>query len=242
MKLLRVLFLFVLAVAVATPALAYDRRTPVVAAVAADGPAVVNIRTEQIVRRSAPPFFGFSDPFFDRFFQDLAPSRAYQTESLGSGVIIDPRGYVLTNAHVIEKASKIYVALPGHSKELQATLVGMTIEAAGAGEAVLSMPFAVKLAQEGGVMHGGALTSLAGTSVAIAIKGLLPPGTRFATTSLATRFLAPVTEGRVTAHAKVEGPRGRTLDGVALLTAADGTEVVRFDCTFRVARGQGRED
>lgn len=124
MKILRVLVLIALAAALAVPAAAFDRRTPVVLAVAADGPAVVNVRTEQIVRRSASPLFGFSDPFFDQFFQDMAPTRAYQTESLGSGVIIDPRGYVLTNAHVIEKASKIYVAVPGQTKELQATLVG----------------------------------------------------------------------------------------------------------------------
>ena len=121
-------------------------------------------------------------------------------------------------------------------------LLGMTIERTGAGEAVLSMPFAVKLAQGGGVMHGGALTTLADTAVAIAIKGLLPPGTVFATTSLTTRFLAPVTAGQVTARARVAGPEGRTFRGEALLSNEDGREVVRFDCTFRVARDQGWED
>ena len=44
--------------------LAYDRRTPIVEAVAKAGPAVVNIRTEQIVKRRSSPFFGFTDPFF----------------------------------------------------------------------------------------------------------------------------------------------------------------------------------
>ncbi|MDH4321287.1 MAG: trypsin-like peptidase domain-containing protein [Desulfobulbaceae bacterium] len=101
-----------------------DRRSPVVLAVAKAGPAVVNIRTEQIVKRRSTPFFGFSDPFFDQFFNDLGPTRTFKTQALGSGAIIDPRGYVVTNAHVIDKASRIFVALPNQRKELEASLVG----------------------------------------------------------------------------------------------------------------------
>jgi serine protease Do len=103
----------------------HERRSAVVEAVDKAGPAVVNIRTEQIVKRRSSPFFGFADPFFEEFFRDLAPPRIYRTQSLGSGVIIDPRGYILTNAHVIEKASKIYAALPHRKKELEAKLVGL---------------------------------------------------------------------------------------------------------------------
>jgi serine protease Do len=103
----------------------YDRRTPVVEAVEKASPAVVNIRTEQIVNRRSTPFFGFDDPFFEDFFRDLAPPRTYTTEALGSGVVVDPRGYILTNAHVIRKASRIYAALPGRDRELEAELVGM---------------------------------------------------------------------------------------------------------------------
>ncbi len=103
---------------------AADRRTPVVVAIEKAGPAVVNIRTEQIVKRQRSPFFGFGDSIFNDFFRDFAPPRAYKTQSLGSGVIIDPRGYVLTNAHVIEQASKIFIAVPGRPKELAGELVG----------------------------------------------------------------------------------------------------------------------
>lgn len=104
---------------------AAERRSPVVQAVAVAGPAVVNIRTEQVVRRQAGgSLFGFSDPLFDQFFQSLVPPRTFRTQSLGSGVIIDQRGYVLTNAHVIDKASKIFVALTDSDKELEASLVG----------------------------------------------------------------------------------------------------------------------
>lgn len=118
-------------------------------------------------------------------------------------------------------------------------LLGMTIEETGAGRAVLSMPFSVKLSQGGGLLHGGALTALADTAVAIAIKTLLPEGTVFATTELTTRFLAPVREGRVTVAAEVTGPQERTFFGEAVASDESGREVVRFTSVFRVARGQG---
>ncbi|PLX72869.1 MAG: hypothetical protein C0614_13515 [Desulfuromonas sp.] len=92
--------------------------------IAETGPAVVNIRTEQLVRRRSSPFFGFGDSFFDDFFSQFGSSRLYRTQSLGSGAIIDPRGYLLTNAHVVDKASRIYVALLGETQEREATLVG----------------------------------------------------------------------------------------------------------------------
>jgi len=113
-----------IAVIGAAPVQAAERRTPIVAAVEKSGPAVVNIRTERIVKRRSSPFFGFSDPFFDQFFKELAPPRYYKTQSLGSGVVIDAEGHLITNSHVIAKASKVFVALPDSPQELEAELVG----------------------------------------------------------------------------------------------------------------------
>lgn len=121
-------------------------------------------------------------------------------------------------------------------------LLAIDIEEAQRGRAVLSLPFKVKYAQGGGFLHGGALTTLADTAVAMAIKGLLPEGTVFATTELTTRFLAPVKEGRVTATATVTGPEGRSFHGEATVTDASGREVARFSSVFRVARGQGFDE
>jgi len=118
-------------------------------------------------------------------------------------------------------------------------LLGMTIESVGEGAAVLSLPFVVRLAQGGGLLHGGALTALADTAVAMAIKSRLPAGTVFATTELTTRFLAPVSAGRVVAYARVRGPEGRNFFGEARVVAEDGREVAYFSSVFRVARGQG---
>jgi serine protease Do len=86
------------------------RRTPVVAVVERISPAVVNIAAESIVREV--------DPFFGNLF-----GGARRAQSLGSGLIIDPAGVVLTNAHVIEGASRILVTLRD-GRELEADVLG----------------------------------------------------------------------------------------------------------------------
>ncbi len=89
------------------------RRDAVVEAVEKAGPAVVNISTERIVERRADPFSMFTDPFFDSLFDDFYKrfgyTRRFRATSLGSGVVIDPEGYIVTNEHVIRRASKISV-------------------------------------------------------------------------------------------------------------------------------------
>ncbi len=115
------LFSLLLFVSVASAA---ERETPVVKAVSRARSAVVNIRTEQVLRRNNTPF-GFGDSFFEQFFSNLLPPTSMTNQSLGSGVIIDSEGHVLTNAHVIAKASKVFVALPDRKDEIEARLVGM---------------------------------------------------------------------------------------------------------------------
>ena len=64
-------------------------------------PAVANISSTQIIRRQNTPFF--SDPFLQQFFGDPGDiqGRGRASTSLGSGVIISPDGYILTNNHVV---------------------------------------------------------------------------------------------------------------------------------------------
>jgi acyl-CoA thioesterase len=150
--------------------------------------------------------------------------------------------HLLTDGDTLRRAGERQFELDGWIDTAPfEDLLGMCIEEAGDGRAVLSMPFPVKLAQGGGVLHGGALTALADTAVAIAIKTLLRPGTIFATIELTTRFLAPVLTGPITATATVTGPQGRSFVGESLLEA-EGREVARFSATFRVVRGQGFEE
>ncbi|OEU53986.1 MAG: hypothetical protein BA862_11625 [Desulfobulbaceae bacterium S3730MH12] len=124
------------------------------------------------------------------------------------------------------------------------SLLQMEIKSAANGHAVLSMPFLHQFSQGAGLLHGGALTSLADTAVAIACKSMLAPGTHFATLSLESTFLAPVQEGIVTAHAvvtKSETDR-RTLHGQATVKDQNGKEVMRFTSLFRIARSQQKEN
>ncbi len=117
-------------------------------------------------------------------------------------------------------------------------LLGMQIERVADGQALLSMPFTVKLANGGGVMHGGAMTTLADTAVAMAIKSLLPPGTTFATTDLSMEFVAPVLAGQVTANARVRGPDGRMFYGECELRGEHDELYAKLTSTFKVARKQ----
>jgi len=89
-------------------------------------PAVVNIRTQSLPRgrrspRSSPlPL----DPFFREFFEQAPEGgRGAEQTSLGSGVIIDKRGFVLTNNHVIKEADAILVRL-ANRKEYPARVIG----------------------------------------------------------------------------------------------------------------------
>ncbi|MDQ0453790.1 DegQ family serine endoprotease [Rhizobium paknamense] len=71
--------------------------------------AVVNVYAERIVERRTNPFAG--DPFFEQFFGQRFPNRTEKQSSLGSGVIVEANGTVVTNNHVIEGADDIKVAL-----------------------------------------------------------------------------------------------------------------------------------
>ncbi len=114
--------------------------------------------------------------------------------------------------------------------------LGMRIEEASEGRAVLSMPFLVKLAQGKGLMHGGAVTSLADTAVAMAIKSVLPEGSHFATIELALSFHAPVKSGTVRAVATIVERDERTIKGKAEVFDENGIKTATFHSTFRVKR------
>ncbi len=70
-------------------------------------PAVVNVYSRRLVAQRSP-FAG--DPFFERFFGQQAP-RQREVNSLGSGVIVDPSGVIVTNNHVVANAQELRVVL-----------------------------------------------------------------------------------------------------------------------------------
>jgi serine protease DegQ len=84
-------------------------------------PAVVNIFTQQKIRNPAHP--ALQDPVFRYFFGDRLDARPREASNLGSGVVVSPNGYILTNHHVVEAADEIQVAL-ADGKILPARVVG----------------------------------------------------------------------------------------------------------------------
>ena len=91
-----------------------DRRNAIVRATENVAPAVVSITASYTVRTR--PMYNW---FFDRYY----PSRSQTRSELGSGFIIDKRGYVFTNYHVIQNAERLQVTL-ADGKTYPATLVG----------------------------------------------------------------------------------------------------------------------
>jgi len=91
-------------------------------AVAAAAPSVVNIYSARATEAPRDAFF--DDPLFRRFFDErLAEPAPRRETSLGSGVIVSSKGYILTNNHVIEDADEIQ-ALLADGRTAPATLVG----------------------------------------------------------------------------------------------------------------------
>ncbi|NCP80344.1 MAG: trypsin-like serine protease, partial [Gallionella sp.] len=130
------------------------------ALVAQQGAAVVNVSTTQIIEAPAVlqgmPNLPENDPFYE-FFRRFAPQMPQQRESrsLGSGFIISADGYVLTNAHVVDRADKITVRLTD-KREFKATVVGsdkrtdvalLKIEASGLPQVVLGNPGQLKVGE-----------------------------------------------------------------------------------------------
>src|SRR5216110_54512 len=87
---------------------------PAVLALAKVLPAVVNINTERVVRRAVrDPFEDFYAQFFG--YDRARPREIRQTlQSLGSGFIIDPAGYIVTNQHVVERAADLKIHVTAH--------------------------------------------------------------------------------------------------------------------------------
>jgi acyl-CoA thioesterase len=115
-------------------------------------------------------------------------------------------------------------------------LLNMKIVEASDGRATLTMPFLIDFAQGGGLMHGGALVSLADTAVVMAIKSVITPKTHFATISLETKFLYPVKQGIVTAKAKITNRSGNILQGFATVYNEENRAVLEFSSIFKMAK------
>ncbi len=109
-----------------------SRQTAITKAVREVSPAVVGINVTAVQEQQSPfsmndpmlrEFFG-NDPFFRQFFG----SQKIEVRSLGSGFVISPDGYIVTNEHVVKNATKIIVTMTDGSKR-SATIIGQDDQA-----------------------------------------------------------------------------------------------------------------
>jgi len=128
MNLIRSLVVLLLSAAFATPALAQERRVPTSPSdiklsyapiVQRVQPAVVNVYAAKIVQNHNP---FLDDPIFRRFFGLPGGQQEQMQRSLGSGVMVDPSGLVVTNVHVIEGADQVKVSL-SDKREFEAEIM-----------------------------------------------------------------------------------------------------------------------
>ncbi len=128
MKLIRSLAVLLLSAGLALPALAQDRKVPSSPAelrlsyapiVQRVQPAVVNVYAAKIVQNHNP---FLDDPIFRRFFGLQGGPQEQMQRSLGSGVMVDPSGLVVTNVHVIEGADQVKVSL-SDKREFEAEII-----------------------------------------------------------------------------------------------------------------------
>src|ERR1700739_4000659 len=114
--------------AATAPAMSQDRRVPASASelrlsyapiVQRAQPAVVNVYAAKVVQNHNPLL---DDPIFRRFFGVPGGQSEQMQRSLGSGVMVDPSGLVVTNVHVIEGADQVKVSL-SDKREFEAEIV-----------------------------------------------------------------------------------------------------------------------
>lgn len=103
-----------------------SRNTPVVRVVKDWSPSVVNISTESLVSLQYHPYWGKYGGVFDNFFNQYQSTviGTMKLNGLGSGVVVSKDGLIVTNAHVVNMANKIYVIF-SDGKAAQAALVAI---------------------------------------------------------------------------------------------------------------------
>ncbi len=123
-----ILMIAVLAVSFTASFAESARMTPVVKVVKEWSGAVVNISTERVLLLRTHPFWGqFGGMIGDPSAQNMQTVGTMQAKSIGSGVIISKDGLILTNAHVVQMANKIFVTL-SNGKQAEAAITALSPE------------------------------------------------------------------------------------------------------------------
>lgn len=116
--------------------------------------------------------------------------------------------------------------------------LGMRIVRADAESTEMTLNFNVKHAQAKGLMHGGAIASLAHSTAAVAIKKKLPPGSDIEIITFSIRFHAPIRGGSIRACGRVTEDNEKDIWGEALVYNGNGDKVATFSAAYRKDRAR----
>ena len=115
-------------------------------------------------------------------------------------------------------------------------LLGMEIMEIKEGESKIRMPFKQGLTHPYRIVHGGAIASLADSSVAMALISLVEPKDRIATIEFKINFLVPISKGRLEAHAKIIHKGSKTAVGDVEVKNEEGKLVAKVIATYSIRR------
>jgi len=115
-------------------------------------------------------------------------------------------------------------------------LLGMEIIEIKEGESKIRMPFKQGLTHPYRSVHGGAIASLADSSVAMALTSLVEPKDRIATIEFKINFFVPVSKGHLEAHAKIIHKGSTTAVGDVEVKNEEGKLVAKVIATYSVRR------
>ena len=116
-------------------------------------------------------------------------------------------------------------------------LLGMEIMEIKEGESKIQMPFKQGLTHPYRIVHGGAIASLADSSVAMALISLVEPKDRIATIEFKINFFAPVSKGNLEAQAKIIHKGSKTAVGEVEVKNEEGKLVAKVIATYSIRKG-----
>ena len=116
-------------------------------------------------------------------------------------------------------------------------LLGMEITEIREGESRIQMLFREELTHPYGIVHGGAIASLADSAVAMALIGLVEPKDRITTIEFKINFFVPISKGELKAHAKIIHKGSKTAVGDVDVVNGEGKLVAKVIATYSIMRG-----
>lgn len=116
-------------------------------------------------------------------------------------------------------------------------LLGMEITEIREGESTIQMLFREELTHPYGIVHGGAIASLADSAVAMALIGLVEPKDRITTIEFKINFFVPISKGELMASAKIIHKGSKTAVGDVEVVNEEGKLVAKVIATYSIMRG-----